>query len=550
MRQTTCILRFSILLSCFLWTVETLPAQPQAWGGSPFNLHIEATEIAGLPGLQSYAWGGSGGQWLVIGGRLDGLHRRQPWASFDEAGQNTFAYVVDPVGDRIWSRSVEELPAPIAEQLMATNPCFEQLGNTLYVIGGYGYSTVSADHITHPALTAIDLEGFMEAVRSGAALLPYVRQLQDEQFAVTGGHLNRIGSMWLLTGGQRFDGLYNPMGHPTHVQTYTDAAKRFRLYDSGSSLTVIHLPAYSDATLFHRRDYNILPQLFEDGRLGLTAFSGVFRPDVDQPFLNTVDLDSTGWAERAGFSQYLNHYHCARLAFYSASQHRMHNVFFGGIAQYTLDAGGNLIQDTDVPFVNTIARVTREADGTMAEYKLPQSMPELLGAGAEFIPVEGLPEAAPEILDLDALLTSAGADSLLIGYIFGGIRSDAPNIFWSNEGELSHAESRIFRVWLKPGSATGNDQLNAASQDGMQLQIYPNPNDGKFRAAFVLANDALVHLRVFSPDGSLLEDFDEQQLQAGAHELTLDLSAENASLFILELQAGEQHAVQVVVNKP
>jgi hypothetical protein len=54
----------------------------------------------------------------------------------------------------------------------------------------------------------------------------------------------------------------------------------------------------------------------------------------------------------------------------------MHTVFFGGIAQY-YDSLGILVQDNNVPFVKTIARVTRDASGTMAEYKLPIVMPTL-----------------------------------------------------------------------------------------------------------------------------------------------------------------------------
>ncbi|MBK9718257.1 MAG: hypothetical protein IPO85_12235 [Saprospiraceae bacterium] len=41
-----------------------------------------------------------------------------------------------------------------------------------------------------------------------------------------------------------------------------------------------------------------------------------------------------------------------------------------------------MVQDNNVPFVRTIARVTRDASGTMAEYKLPIAMPTLLGAGS------------------------------------------------------------------------------------------------------------------------------------------------------------------------
>ncbi|MEE9439785.1 MAG: hypothetical protein V3V14_12340 [Saprospiraceae bacterium] len=57
-------------------------------GQTPFNVAIEPINISGLGGLQSFAFGQDNGKWLLVGGRLDGLHRRQPWASFDLAGHN------------------------------------------------------------------------------------------------------------------------------------------------------------------------------------------------------------------------------------------------------------------------------------------------------------------------------------------------------------------------------------------------------------------------------------------------------------------------------
>jgi hypothetical protein len=53
---------------------------------TPFNIYIEPMNISGLGGLQAYAFGQHNGKWLVVGGRLDGLHRRQPFAAFDLAG--------------------------------------------------------------------------------------------------------------------------------------------------------------------------------------------------------------------------------------------------------------------------------------------------------------------------------------------------------------------------------------------------------------------------------------------------------------------------------
>ena len=64
---------------------------------SPFEyaVHIDSIQIPGLPGLHSYAFAEHDGKWLIIGGRTDGLHPRQPFASFPEADNNTDVYVID-----------------------------------------------------------------------------------------------------------------------------------------------------------------------------------------------------------------------------------------------------------------------------------------------------------------------------------------------------------------------------------------------------------------------------------------------------------------------
>lgn len=72
-----------LLFFCLLFAYISI-AQTQ-----PFEIILEPIEIAEFGGVQSYAFGTHNGQWLIVGGRLDGLHRRQPWATFDEIGHNT-----------------------------------------------------------------------------------------------------------------------------------------------------------------------------------------------------------------------------------------------------------------------------------------------------------------------------------------------------------------------------------------------------------------------------------------------------------------------------
>jgi hypothetical protein len=412
----------------------------------PFQITLEPITIPELGGVQSFAFGQHEGKWLIIGGRLDGLHRRQPFASFDIAGHNNQLLVIDPIAGKKWTSPLTNLPQALQERLSATNMEFYQQGEILYLVGGYGYSKTAGDHITFPYLTAIDVKQTIDAVVKGQSAEAFIRQIKDEAFAVTGGSLKKMYDVFYLTGGQKFIGRYNPHGPdhgPGFVQEYTDAIRRFRLTDHGSSLSVLHLKELKDSAQLHRRDFNVVPQVMPNGQQGLTAFSGVFRRDADLPYLNCVNIDSSGFAVNNNFTQYYNHYHCATIPLYNAATKEMHTVFFGGIAQY-YDSAGTLKKDDDVPFVKTIARVTRTYEGTMKEVKLPVEMPGLLGAGAEWIRNEKLPMLQNGVINMDALPSG----NSLLGYIFGGIQSTAPNVFWNNTGKQSSAQSTLYKVFV------------------------------------------------------------------------------------------------------
>lgn len=408
-----------------------------------FRIALEPLSINGLTGLQAFAFGQHEGKWLLVGGRTDGLHRRQPWATFASDGQNKQLIVVDPVAGKKWSASTENLPAALREQLCSTNMESYQEGDVLYVVGGYGFSQSAADHVTYPSLTAIKIPEVIHAIVNGTPVDSCFRQISDEQFAVTGGYLNKIYDTYYLTGGQRFDGRYNPMGHPSYTQTYTNSIRKFRMFDDGKNLSIVHLATITDTMNLHRRDFNVVPQIMPDGQEGLTAFSGVFQPNADLPYLNCVNIDSAGYKVNNEFQQYYNQYHCAHVPLYSEDANEMYTLFFGGIAQF-YDSAGVLMQHDDVPFVKTIALVTRDRRGKMTEHKMPVEMPALLGASSEFIRMHDLPLYPNEVIKMDEIK----GDSTLIGYILGGISSTMPNIFWSNDGTQSSASNQLFKVYL------------------------------------------------------------------------------------------------------
>ncbi len=507
---------------------------------NPFDIYIEPTNINGVGGLQSYAFAQHNGKWLIMGGRLDGLHRRQPFAAFDVAGNNNQLIVIDPVAQQKWTAPLTSLSITLQEQLSSTNMEFHQEGNYLYLIGGYGYNTATATRKTFDKLTAVNVPSVINAVINGTSFTSHFRQISDVQFAVTGGQLKKINNTYYLIGGNKFDGNYNPMGNPSFTQVYTDAIRKFKLTDNGTTITITHLPTITDAANLHRRDYNAVPQILPNGAEGITMFSGVFQPTADLPFLNSVNIDSTGYVVNNAFQQYYNHYHCAVLPMYSASNNEMHNVFFGGIAQY-YESNGVRVQDNNVPFVKTIARVTRKSDGTMTEYKLPVEMPSLLGASAEFIPVPGVSHYNNEVLKLDDLT----ADSTLVGYIYGGISSTATNIFMTNTGTESSASSQLFNVYvIKHQSASQNTNT-------FRMQVFPNPNNGNFFIKFYLNSITETKITVYSMDGKKIEERILSNLILGENTIERNLkNVDKGGTYILVLETAFEKAIQKIIITP
>jgi hypothetical protein len=485
----------------------------------PFNLYLEPMNISGLEGLQSFAWAQHNGKWLIIGGRVDGLHRRQPFAAFDANGKNDQLIVVDPIAQKKWSAPLSSLPESIQEQLSSSNMEFQQVEDYLYVVGGYGFSKRSANHITYPNLSAVHVPDVINAVIKGTAFNTKIRQITDSLFAVTGGSLDKINNTFYLTGGQKFIGRYNPMG-PNHgpgfSQTYTNSIRKFTISDNGKTLSVTHLPAIVDPENLHRRDYNVVPQIMPTGEEGLTAFSGVFQLGVDLPYLNSVNIVSTGYSVDNSFSQYYNHYHSAHIPLYSVANKEMHTIFLGGIAQY-FDSSGILVQDSNVPFVKTIARVTRNGKGVMAEYKLPIEMPSLLGSDSEFIPIEGLPRFKNEVLKLDEFT----ADSTLIGYIYGGIESTKPNIFFINSGTQSSASNQVFKVYIIKNSKAQLHKLNKQSTSSLKMQIYPRSTNGDVTIKFNLEKQSQVKISFHDSRGTLIDQATLKNLQMGQNSYSM-----------------------------
>ncbi|MBL7984567.1 MAG: hypothetical protein JNM91_06180 [Flavobacteriales bacterium] len=500
-----------------------LSAAAQPFGN--YELVLRKLTPVGMPGVQSFAWGQQDGQWFIIGGRTDGLHRRQPPFAFLAADNNVSAYVVDPATWQIWSAGLGALPQGLLEQLQSTNMEFEQRDSTLYCIGGYGYSITAADHITYPNLAAIDLAGVMQAIRDAQPITPFFRQITDPRLEVTGGQLRLLDGKFYLVGGQRFIGRYNPMGPdfgPGFIQEYTNAVRRFSIDDDGVNIGITDYWELVDTVNLHRRDYNMLPQIFPDGLEGLTVFSGVFQYASDVPWLNTVDILDTTISVVPVFEQLLNQYHTAHAGLYQASSNTMRSLFFGGIGRYYFDGNGTLMDDPNVPFVSTISMVQRDAVGMMSESDIG-AMPALLGASAEFIPWPATPQTSTGILLQDQFV----GDTILLGHIVGGIESSAPNIFFVNTGTQSEASTKVFEVSLVDQSTTVMELSSTARMrvyvDGRTLRVSPGevlPQGTRLRILDSLGR-AVIARNVVLADKSGALDVDLNGIPRGSYVVEL-----------------------------
>jgi hypothetical protein len=527
----TCAILVLTALSCVL--VHAKKVSAQTTDDFPFEIELRPVTIPALPGLHSFAFGQHDGRWLIVGGRTDGLHARQPFTSFPVEHNNTRFFVVDPV-EGLWkSASIADLPAGPREQLQATNLNFAQYGDTLFVIGGYGFSASRNDHITHPSLSAILVPDVIEAIWNERPFEQFVRYREVDRLATTGGQLGRIGNQFYLAGGHRFDGRYNPMGFATYVQTYRTEVLVFNLAFGDTEPEFTEIDAWQDPAHLRRRDYNLLPYMHTDGEAGYLISAGVFREDVNLPFLYPVEIRADGYQAIEHFDQLLSHYHSPKTAFFDAITEQLHMIFFGGLAQFFFE-DGNLVQDDLVPFVRTISRVSRDQNGEFREFALPVEMPGLRGTSAEFIPNPDLQTNETGVV----LLADVPVAGLLLGHIVGGIESPSLNPFTFNQTSTTLADPSVYAVWLKSGTSTHLEVLQETPTEVVLHQNFPNPFNPKTSIRFSLSESAHVVLEVADLAGRVVDVPLNGLMQPGNHGVTFDGSALASGVYIYRLHVG------------
>lgn len=483
----------------------------------PYTVKLNPLTITGLNGIHSYAYAQHEGKWLIVGGRLDGLHARQPFNAFPATQNNTNLMVIDPVAKEFWTRPLSELPMPIKEQLQSTNMSFHQHGDTLYIIGGYAFSESANGHITFPSLTTIQVSSLINSIINNDSIIKtFLKHTTHQDFAVTGGHLSMINDTFLLVGGHRFDGRYNAMGNPSYTQTYTNQVRRFLIHNHDTSPQVSFLQPIANQIHLHRRDYNLIPRIKPNNKLGFTISSGVFQTTANLPYLYPVDIDNDTIQPITSFNQYLSNYHSAVANIYEASKQTQYSIFFGGMSQYYYQ-NDSLIKDELVPFVKTISVLKRTQDTTLEELLLPVQMEGLRGAGAEFIKNENLPHLHRYFVDIE----NTNQDTLRIGHILGGISSSTLNPFANNQTSNTTADANIYEVLIiKATNPTGVEKIKNAKS--IKSIVYPNPADQKVTLKIDAPESGTLQLMWMDLAGSIIYK-EQRDIAKGQSELLINL---------------------------
>ncbi len=415
-------------------------------GQVPFQVQVTAANIPNAPALQSAVEAQWNGKWLFLGGRTNGLHGFGPGQDFPPEYQNTAIVVIDPRNGRVWSRpwSDSRLSQAAIDALTSTNQESLQQGKKLYVVGGYGVNSATGVSTTFDTLTAINLPGLMRTVIHGGNIAAQVRQTQDPRLQVTGGQMAALGGRDYLVMGQSFLGDYSTATPPPYIQNYTDTIASFRIVDNRRTLGIANYRAATDATNFHRRDFMMSPVILPNGQAALEAYGGVFTPN-NSVYRQPITIRRNGSIAVSSYQQYFSQYTSPQIPIYDARTRSMHTIFLGGISLYNyFPAIGKIVEDPQIPFINTITDLMQSPSGTNQEYVMPVQLPGLMGAEAQYMPAARVPQFASGVIKLKGIRRPT-----TIGYMYGGILAQQANF-----GNTT-ATGAVLKVTLVPRPVGG-----------------------------------------------------------------------------------------------
>jgi hypothetical protein len=445
----------------------------------PFRVRLEKADFKLPVGLQSYIHGVDHNKWLLINGRVGGLHGFVEGSTnnFAIQEQNTSIFVIDPIHQKTFSRSLLDPQSGLTQNqidlLSVTAAQGYQSEDTLYITGGYGLNSATGKPDTKNALTAINIPGLIHWVVNpypGETAGEHIRQIFDDTFKVTGGYMNQTGdNPTLLIMGHEFNGFYaDPTQNPPVFQHYTQQVRRFFINDDGVNLSFTldsSLPAVPDPN-YRRRDLNVVPVVSKKHKHlqnSFVALSGVFTLTTGV-WTVPVEISGNGISSMADpslpstFKQGMNNYDCASFGMFSEKNQQMYTILLGGMSFgffETTSEGLTFNTDDEIPFISHSTAIQIDKFGNYTQHLLKggefplitsktvnAGKPLLFGSEAEVILLNKVHKYSNEVLKLDCIKKPT-----VIGYVIGGIASTLPN---TNTQADSFPSDLLFKVIVEP----------------------------------------------------------------------------------------------------
>ena len=468
------------------------------YAGPPYTVQLEEFVNPNLPALHAFIQAVYQDKIVMMGGRVNGLHTNY---SFKDEHYNDSIFVINTnnwASPETWAvkkMSVYSIPVGNLnlEQLEANNAQFFTEDSVLYIIGGMLGDTVipkkpSPKH-SSPYITAITLPALINMVNNGTPLpAGSIRQVENQDLAVTGGELELIGDAVKLVFGWKFG---------KNQENYTHKVRSFTYKDDGKTLTISPVtvcstcwdgaPDTADGGNFRRRDGSMSDMV--DPATGediLMYYAGVFK-NGDINFDNPVWISSDS-AKEVNFTMRSNIYTCKVVPVYSPSRMQSYATLMGGMknANFTGTHGNmpvllnesntKITSEADnfhsVPFTNQLSTLMIDKQHQYSQYLLPDSFPVTKipykfsestlpagsvtynGTGSELLwtltEKEGLRQNG--VINYDAFI-KAHPEGGRIGYLHGGILSIKENAFdfkTKSQDKLTRASNRIFAVKVVP----------------------------------------------------------------------------------------------------
>ena len=473
-----------------------------------YNLSIslsnaDSANYTNAPELQSFAHAVSGEQWLLMCGRTNsasdgydgGLHNMGPSSnysskSFPPVSFNTSIYLYDASNNSLSSLAFADFNAALTKsagsnpdatlttyfndvvnhlnQLRCSNPLATQVGDNLYIVGGYGTNPDStqygASYQTFNTVTQIHVPTMIKVINGQSVTATewesFYRMGSADQLQSTGGELHAIDGTFYLCGGHNYG------KGALKGQKYVDAVYPFTVSNASgnmASLDITVSDAISDMpadkiktheadleSIFRRRDGPMVPILAKNSAgaivQGVAFYAGVFKPTPqgqkgleawNDAIYVTPDLAQTGTTvasykmDTDYNQQNYNVYSCPDFG-------AVHSNESGDVLLSTFMPGGIGNGDAEgklSPFSNTyVEAVLNTSSMTSTPNIVKESMypdhTNFLGAEAAFMPANDASIkyysssiGTTEFVDVAATFGPTGG-SKVIGYFYGGIEAE------------------------------------------------------------------------------------------------------------------------------